>query len=351
MHREDSARKDSACVSFHFLSRKMKELFSFILITITFIQQTNFNKKKRALWHWDDRINPVFLYGRILWQWNLKYFRYFIADSDIRLRCLHTQTVWGTFDISLSVHMCWQGAICKPDTLLCDRKCNFSLPEKENTWRNSNQRVSLTCHLQRVRAVYQCQRGAGGITSSLPSPSLFLTRCDADNLFLLACLTCPGGFAASQTPASPGTMTGNKMVGSKLMEGLNKQIFVSEIKHLSIWCPLTEQHYSDPETTYSLQAGVFTPSPAGHNLAKFSTLRDRPPSSFVWSRFWLVGQKIQPGCGHWRTFLVWPNLVTDWLKRGNRIKTKKTGHPSTWSNSEDQLSYWYPVFSQMKNDI
>lgn len=76
----------------------------------------------------------------------------------------------GTFEI---VHMYWQEAICKPDSLLCDKKCNFSLPEKENTWRNSNQRVSLTCHLQRVRAVYQCQRGAGGITSSLPSPSLF----------------------------------------------------------------------------------------------------------------------------------------------------------------------------------
>lgn len=104
-------------------------------------------------------------------------------DSDIRLRCLRR----GTFNISLSVHMCWQEAICKPDSLLCDKKCNFSLPEKENTWRNSNQRVSLTCHLQRVRAVYQCQRGAGGIASSLPSPSLFLTRCDAENLFLLAC--------------------------------------------------------------------------------------------------------------------------------------------------------------------
>lgn len=126
----------------------------------------------------------------------------------------------GTFYISLSVHMCCQEAICKPDSVLCDKKCNFSLPEKENTWRNSNQRVSLTCHLQRVRAVYPCQRGAGGITSSLPSLSLFLTRCDAGNLFLLACLTCPGGFAASQTPASPVTMTGNKRGSArKLMDG------------------------------------------------------------------------------------------------------------------------------------
>lgn len=89
MHREDFARKDCACVSFHFLSRKMKELFSFIFIT--FIQQTNFNKKKRALWHWDEFC--IFIWQNFM-AVKFEIFQIFhCPDSDVRLRCLRVQTV------------------------------------------------------------------------------------------------------------------------------------------------------------------------------------------------------------------------------------------------------------------
>lgn len=84
---------------------------------------------------------------------NLKYCTFYHPDSGIRLKvsarstCQVLVQISASFNISPSVHMRWQEAICKPDSLLCDEKSDVSLTEQGNTWRNSNPRVSLTCLL------------------------------------------------------------------------------------------------------------------------------------------------------------------------------------------------------------
>lgn len=94
--------------------------------------------------------------------------------------------------------MCWQEVIGKPDSLLCDKKSEFSLREQENTWRNSNQRVSLTCHLQSVKAVYQCQGKQEGTPPHYQAPV-----CCCQNLFLLACLSTAVTVQGAFLPLGP----------------------------------------------------------------------------------------------------------------------------------------------------
>lgn len=106
---------------------------------------------------------------------------------------------FASFNISLSVHMCWQEAICKPDSLLCDKKSDFSLTEQENTWRNSNQSSFINTSSASVKAVYQCQWGTGGNTSSLPSSRLSFTLVAIVRIFFsigafVYRSDCPGAF-------------------------------------------------------------------------------------------------------------------------------------------------------------
>lgn len=68
------------------------------------------------------------------------------------------------------------------------------------------------------------------------------------------------------------------------MDELNKQIFVSEIAHLNIWCPLTELHYSDPETLTVSKLGCshpvlearIKPSFVSYGIDNLPALRDLP---------------------------------------------------------------------------
>lgn len=67
---------------------------------------------------------------------NLKCFRYFIryqAEGVCMSSLSGLVMVCASFNISLTDHISWQEAICKPDSLLCDKKSNFSLTERENT--------------------------------------------------------------------------------------------------------------------------------------------------------------------------------------------------------------------------
>lgn len=56
--------------------------------------------------------------------------------------------------------------------------------------------------------------------------SVFDTLWCWESFFIGLFLTCPGGFAASQTPASPVTMTGNKrrLAGNWWMDSINKYL-------------------------------------------------------------------------------------------------------------------------------
>lgn len=106
--------------------------------------------------------------------------------------------------------MCWQETICKPDTLLGDKKSDFGLTEEENTWRISNPPAWLTCHLRSAKVVYQCQ-GQQAATPPLYQASVCcsLTLWSSESFSLGVFVYFGDRPGAIRTPASPVTMIGN----------------------------------------------------------------------------------------------------------------------------------------------
>lgn len=154
---------------------------------------------------------------------NLKHFRGFIIQaltdqveglctSNLSTRALLSASV----NIGLSVHMCWQEAICKPNSLLSDKKSHFSLTKKKRKGK-PEEIPTKEFHYHVIPAACEgCLSvsggdggggGAGGYPTSLLSHRLSLTHAVMLRIFFDWCVsaeaTCPGAVPSSWTPGSP----------------------------------------------------------------------------------------------------------------------------------------------------